>query len=91
VALYDYRCDTCGSFEVFRPLGAAREQENCPECGSLSGRRFGTGGLTAPASPARQAWEAAARTASEPGVSGPPPARPRPRSTNPLHARLPRP
>jgi putative FmdB family regulatory protein len=38
VALYEYRCDRDGVFEVTRPLGTAPESVTCSLCGSEARR-----------------------------------------------------
>jgi len=40
VAIYEYRCDTHGLFEISRPLGTAPESAACEACGSPSRRVF---------------------------------------------------
>ena len=35
MALYEYRCDSCGhEFELSRPMSQAAEPAQCPQCGS---------------------------------------------------------
>ena len=93
MALYDYLCAGCDPFEVSRPIGAAGPREGCPYCGSPAERTYSPPAVTSPRSAPNRAREEAARSAHEPRVvSGPPPrAALRPRSPNPLHAKLPRP
>jgi putative FmdB family regulatory protein len=38
VAIYEYRCEQDGVFEVTRPLGTAAEAETCSVCGSQARR-----------------------------------------------------
>jgi putative FmdB family regulatory protein len=40
VAIYEYRCDQDGVFEVTRPLGTAPESVTCSVCGSEARRVF---------------------------------------------------
>jgi putative FmdB family regulatory protein len=40
VAIYEYRCDDDGAFEMTRPLGTAPESVACPVCGSEARRVF---------------------------------------------------
>lgn len=93
MVLYDYLCMECGLFEVNRPIGTADRCENCPICGQPAERTYSSPAVTSPRSELSRARDAAERSAHEPGVvNGPPPRAARqPKSTNPLHARLPRP
>lgn len=40
MAIYEYRCDQDGVFEVTRPLGTAPESVKCSVCGSEAMRVF---------------------------------------------------
>jgi putative FmdB family regulatory protein len=40
VAIYEYRCDDDGVFEVTRPLGTPLKSIACPVCGSEARRVF---------------------------------------------------
>jgi putative FmdB family regulatory protein len=40
VAIYEYRCDDDGAFEVIRSLGTAPESAECPVCGCEARRVF---------------------------------------------------
>ena len=40
MAIYEYRCDQDGAFEVTRPLGSAPKSITCPVCGSEATRVF---------------------------------------------------
>jgi putative FmdB family regulatory protein len=40
VAVYEYRCDQDGVFEITRPLGTAPESVTCSVCGSEARRVF---------------------------------------------------
>ena len=40
MAIYEYRCDQDGVFEVTRPLGTAPESVSCSVCGSEARRVF---------------------------------------------------
>ncbi|WP_160309610.1 FmdB family zinc ribbon protein [Rubrobacter aplysinae] len=93
MALYDYYCEDCGAFELRRPIGSAGPHESCPSCGSLAERVYSPPAVTSPRSDVNRAREAADRSAHEPRVlnGAPPRGVGRPRSTNPLHGRLPRP
>ena len=37
---YEYRCPTCGSFTLRRPMGSAETTAPCPACGQDSRRAF---------------------------------------------------
>jgi len=56
VALYEYRCDRDGSFEVMRPLGTAPASIACAVCGGESRRVFSSAMLK---TGTRAAWTAA--------------------------------
>ncbi len=38
MAIYEYRCEQHGPFDVSRPLGTAAQTEPCPECGAAASR-----------------------------------------------------
>jgi putative FmdB family regulatory protein len=40
MAIYEYRCEADGSFEIVRPMGTAPASVACPECASESMRVF---------------------------------------------------
>jgi putative FmdB family regulatory protein len=40
VAIYEYRCERDGSFDVTRPMGTAPASIACPVCASEAGRVF---------------------------------------------------
>jgi putative FmdB family regulatory protein len=40
MAIYEYRCERDGSFEVTRPIGTAPASIACPVCASDAGRVF---------------------------------------------------
>ena len=40
MAIYEYRCEHDGAFEVLRPIGTAPASVACPECASESMRVF---------------------------------------------------
>ena len=40
--LYEYRCENCGPFSIYRTFDEERpDQAPCPQCGKLSSRSFG--------------------------------------------------
>jgi len=96
MATFDYRCPSCGSFEIRSPVGRAQASAECPRCGATASRVFSAPALLSGDTPLSRAVEADRRSAHEPAVvAAPPAARPRAalprRSSNPLHAKLPRP
>ena len=40
MAIYEYRCERDGAFEVMRPIGTAPASVACPECAGESARVF---------------------------------------------------
>ena len=40
MAIYEYRCEQDGLFEIRRPLGTAPESVACAQCGGASARVF---------------------------------------------------
>lgn len=40
MAIYEYRCERDGSFEVTRPIGTAPSSIACPVCASEAGRVY---------------------------------------------------
>jgi putative FmdB family regulatory protein len=98
VAIYEYRCDDDGVFDVTRPFGTAPETVACPVCGSDAKRVFSVGMLRCGTRPAVfAAIERSEKSAHEPEVvtsvpsAGAPPPRTRVVPLNPTLARLPRP
>lgn len=92
---YIFRCAECGDHERFFNMSAVPDVAACPACGSTSPRRPVGASLGIGPTPAMRALDASARSAYAPTVvSAPPPGlgrRRRTTSSNPLHARLPRP
>lgn len=92
---YSYRCVACGPFDLVRPMAAATEQALCPACGGAGRRTFGAPALRGGNAGARAAIEAGERSADAPEVvravptTGP--RRSMRTTTDPRHARLPRP
>lgn len=90
---YSFRCADCGPFELVRPMAAAGDDAGCPACGGPGPRTFAAPALRRLDSDVRSVVEAGERSAETPDVVRAVPAGPRrPRtSTDPRHARLPRP
>ena len=40
MAIYEYRCSDCGTFDRSMPMGTAPESARCPTCGRESHRVF---------------------------------------------------
>jgi putative FmdB family regulatory protein len=95
VPTYSYRCVACGPFDLVRPMAEAGERAACPACGGPGRRTFGAPALSTVDAGVRAAVEAGERSAEAPQVvrsvptSGP--RRPVRTTTDPRHARLPRP
>jgi putative FmdB family regulatory protein len=94
VPTYSHRCPSCGPFDVIRPMAAAGSPADCPGCGGPGRRTFGAPALRATPAGVRAAVEAGERSAEAPEVVRALPAggrRPARHTTDPRHARLPRP
>jgi len=94
VPTYSYRCAACGPFDLVRPM-AARDEATCPRCDGPGDRTFGAPALHRTSPGVRAAVEAGERSAEAPQVvRSIPTAGPRRTvrtTTDPRHARLPRP
>jgi putative FmdB family regulatory protein len=91
---YSYRCDACGAFAQTLPMAAVTDTATCPACDRPARRVFAAPGLRSLDAGMRRAFDASARSASEPTVVSSVPGRSRratPVSNDPRHARLPRP
>jgi putative FmdB family regulatory protein len=91
---YRYDCAQCGGFDLLRPMSEATEPPLCPGCREPARRVFGfrTAGFVEPRF--RAAMDASARSADSPQVVNSVPGRSRRATrltTDPRHARLPRP
>jgi putative FmdB family regulatory protein len=94
VPTYGYRCRCCGGFDVVRPMSENAATAPCPDCGEAASRVFRAPGLRAMNPRLRHALDAGVRSADEPQVVSSVPGRSRrttPITTDPRHARLPRP
>ena len=96
MAIYEYRCDRDGPFEVMRPLGTAPESIACPECAGEAGRVFSTPMLSRAPRALVAALDHEEKTRHEPDVVTSPPPAPRHKRTpvlplTPTLKRLPRP
>jgi putative FmdB family regulatory protein len=91
---YGYRCRCCGSFDLVCAMAQAAATAPCPDCGEASSRVFRAPALRALDPGLRCALDADARSADAPQVVSSVPGRSRrmtPITTDPRHARLPRP
>ena len=91
---YAFRCPRCGEFEVRRPMAESGYDTACPGCALPAARVFGAPALRGLDPTVRRALDAGARSAESPQVVTSVPGRSRhatPLSTDPRHARLPRP
>lgn len=97
MAIYEYRCDEDGAFDVTRPLGTAPESVACPVCGGATTRVISAPMLRCGSRPALfGAIERAEKSRYEPEVVTSVPStgargRARVLSLTPTLARLPRP
>jgi putative FmdB family regulatory protein len=91
---YGYQCGPCGGFTLVRPMAQAGDPAECPDCGSGARRVFGLPALRSLDPRLRDAMDASARSADAPPVVSAVPGRSRRATrttTDPRHARLPRP
>jgi putative FmdB family regulatory protein len=93
VPTYRYRCATCGTFDLVRPMARLAEREPCPGCAEPAHRVFGAPALRSLDPAVRRALTAQERSADSPRVvtSVPPSTRRTPLTTDPRHLSLPRP
>nr|WP_255413206.1 zinc ribbon domain-containing protein [Mycobacterium sp. 3519A] len=91
---YSFQCGDCGPFTLVRPMAEARSLADCPGCGDDARRVFGLPALRALDTDVRRAHDAGERSADAPQVVSSVPGRSRratPITSDPRHARLPRP
>jgi putative FmdB family regulatory protein len=91
---YGYDCEPCGGFTLVRSMAAVDHPATCPSCGRSARRVFGVPALRSLDPRLRQALDAGARSADAPTVVSAVPGRSRRATrttTDPRHARLPRP
>jgi putative FmdB family regulatory protein len=94
MALYEYRCDDDGAFEISRPIGSAPASVACPVCSTESPRVFSVPMLHSVPRELVAAIDHAEKTRHEPDIvtSLPPPRRKTPvLPLTPTLRRLPRP
>jgi putative FmdB family regulatory protein len=93
MATYRYRCTRCGSFDVTRPIGEARTEESCVDCGEQARRIFTPPLISRTPAALARAMHAQEASAHEPRIVGQVPAArrgPAP-AADPRQAGLPRP
>lgn len=83
--LYEFWCDTCGSFEQRRPSDEAGHPAHCPTCQGEARRIFSPPGLYRTSSATRRAYNRAEHGA-EPRVERRSPPEPPANPERPLHA-----
>ncbi|MHA6794211.1 FmdB family zinc ribbon protein [Pseudonocardia bannensis] len=96
---YAYHCPNCGGFDLVRPMSEVDAVAVCPGCGMRGRRVFGAPALRRMDARLRRALDAGERSADSPQVvtAVPPrsadrrPGRATRYTTDPRHARLPRP
>ena len=92
--IYEFRCESAHEYERSMPISARDQHADCPRCGAPARRRISAPRLGRRGTSAGQLLEATAMSAHEPSVvdrvPGARPAAAR-TSTDPRHARLPRP
>jgi putative FmdB family regulatory protein len=72
MALYDFICETCGPYEVQRPISEASESAPCPSCGQSGRRVFTPPGIVRTPPGIRRARDFGEKSAHEPDVVGRP-------------------
>jgi putative FmdB family regulatory protein len=92
VPTYSFRCPVCGPFDLVRPMAHASDPPTCPGCGGTGRRLWAVPALRELDPALRRALDAGARSSDAPDVVSAVPGRRAPRyTTDPRHARLPRP
>lgn len=68
MAIYQYRCPTCGLFDVVRPMGTASDSEHCVACGSSAARSYSMPYLNRTPRPLADALTRAEKSREQPEV-----------------------
>jgi len=68
VPIYAFICESCGPFDVVRPIVQASEAAACPTCGGDARRVFSPPGLARLVKPLRTALDREEKSAHEPEV-----------------------
>jgi len=66
--VYAFICESCGSFDLSRPIAEAGAVAACPSCGVKARRIFTAPGLALLAHPVRRALDAEEKSAHEPDL-----------------------
>ncbi len=66
--VYAFTCESCGLFDLVRPMAEAGAAAACPTCGVEARRVFTPPGLALLARPVRRAFDAEEKSAHEPDV-----------------------
>lgn len=93
MAVYEYRCPSCGVFEVERTMGTAAPSDCCVICGSTARRSYSAPNVNRTPRPLANALARAEKSREQPDVvSKVPPQRnaTRPRTSDALPTGLPR-
>lgn len=92
---YEFRCEAGHETEQLMPISSETRQIPCPQCAGVAVRRISAPNVRRVDSARAAAVEASAKTAYEPAVVNSLPAsgnrRVQPVTTNPQHAKLPKP
>jgi putative FmdB family regulatory protein len=68
VPVYAFTCESCGPFDLVRPVADASRAAACPKCGAEARRVFTPPGLALLTRPVRRALEVEEKSAHEPDV-----------------------
>ena len=66
--VYPFDCETCGSFDVLRPMDEAARPAGCPTCGGAARRVYTPPGLARLAAPGPSPLDVEEGSAHEPDV-----------------------
>jgi putative FmdB family regulatory protein len=83
MAVYAFRCEACGAFDVVRPMAEASAPAQCPSCGDEARRVYSPPGLALVAAPLRRALDTEQKSAHEPDVVARKSGRPMPHGHEP--------
>ena len=68
MAVYEYKCTTCGSFTLQLPIGTAPDRHRCPVCSTPAPRAYSPPMVGRGSSPLSRMWERAEKSWDEPEV-----------------------
>jgi putative FmdB family regulatory protein len=66
---YEFICEACGPFDVWRPVSEAGAPLSCPACGAPAARLFTAPGLARMPAPLRAARDREEKSAHAPEVT----------------------